>query len=340
LSTKYTYGKKFIAFIDRFPVLYKTFRNKYQQRLLLFLFFVVLSFIFWFIRALNENYQSEITYPIKYTKFPANKILTGELTSQLRLRVEGSGMNILALKLHLNVKALKFNIESFSLQQSGNNSFYILTKQVREFVMEDLENIKILGISPDTLYFNFTSVVTKRIQVRPFIRNMENLLAKQYALNGAISTIPDSVIVTGPLTILDTLKFVVTVPVEVTDLTDSLVKSFNLQKINQLEFNKKKISIIIPVDKFTETTVNSDIETKNVPDTLDLKTFPTSVRIIYRVTLSNYDEVKPDLLKPYVDYQDIDKTIGSKLTVWLADTPEYIYGIKIVPASVEYLIEK
>lgn len=262
------------------------------------------------------------------------------MTSQLRLRVEGSGMNILALKLHLNIKALKFNIESFSLQKSGNNSFYILTKQVREFVMEDLENIKILGISPDTLYFNFTSVVTKRVQVRPFIRSRENLLAKQYALNGRISTYPDSVIVTGPLTILDTLKSVVTEPVEVNYLTDSLVKSFSLQKIDQLEFNKKKINVIIPVDKFTETTVNSDIKTKNVPDTLDLKTFPTSVRIIYRVTLSHYDEVKPDVLKPYVDYQDIDKTISSKLTVWLTDTPEYIYGIKIVPASVEYLIEK
>lgn len=340
MNTKYTYGKKLIAFIDRLPVLYKTYREKYHQRLLLFLFFIFLSIIFWFISALNKTYQYEITYPIKYTKLPTDKILTGELPSELRLKVEASGMNILARKLHLNVKALKFNVESFSLQKSGNNSFYILTKQVKEFIMEDFENIKILSISPDTLYFNFTNVVTRKIKVKPSIKNRDNLLAKQYALNGEISTSPDSIIVTGPMIILDTLQFIVTEPVDVDYLTDSVVKMYNLQKIEQVEFNKKKIKVIIPVDKFTETTVSSEIETKNVPDTLDLKTFPTSVRVIYRVTLSNYDKVKPDMLKTYVDYKDIDKTISSKLKVWLIDTPDYIYGIKIVPGSVEYLIER
>ena len=340
MKTKYTYSRKFIAFLDRLPVIYKTFREKYQQRLLLFLFFIFLSFIFWFIRALNEVYQSDITYPIKYTKFPADKILTGELPSQLKLKVEASGMNILARKLHLNVKALKFNVESFSLQKSGNNSFYILTKQVREFIMEDLENIRILSISPDTLYFNFTSVETRRIGVKPSIKNRESLLAKQYALNGIISTSPDSIIATGPFSILDTLKFVFTEPIELSNLTDSVAKMYNLKKIDQIEFNKKKIKVIIPVDKFTETSVNSEIELKNVPDTLNLKTFPNTVRIKYHITLSNYDKVRPDMLKPYVDYLDIDKTLSSKLQVWLADTPGYIQGLKIIPGSVEYLIEK
>lgn len=300
----------------------------------------MLSFIFWFIRSLNEIYQSEITYPVKYTQLPPDKILVGDLPGELRLRVEASGMTILARKLHLNVKALKFNIESFSLEESGNNSFYILTKQVREFVMDDLENMKILGISPDTLFFNFTSVVTKKIEVRPFIRSRDNLLAKQYALNGKISTSPDSIIATGPLTILDTLKYIITEPIEVANLTDSLIKTYNLEKSDQIEFNKRKIKVIIPVDKFTETIINSEIETRNVPDTLDLKTFPSSVRIIYRVTLSNYDKARSDILRPYVDFSDIDKTISSKLKVWLTDTPDYIYGIKIVPGSVEYLIEK
>lgn len=340
LNDKSTYGKKLAAFLDRLPFIYKTFREKYQQRLLLFLFFIILSFIFWFIRALNEIYQSDITYPIKYTKFPSDKILTGELPSRLKLRVEASGMNILARKLHLNVKALKFNVESFSLQKSGNNSFYILTKQVREYIMEDLENIRILGISPDTLFFNFTSVETRKVKVRPGIENLDNLFAKQYALNGIISTSPDSIIVTGPFTILDTLKFVLTESIELNNLTDTAVKTYNLQKIDQLDFNKKKIKVLIPVDKFTETAVNSEIELRNVPDTLDLKTFPNTVRIIYRITLSNYDKVRPEMLKPYVDYLDIDKTLRSNLQVRLTDTPAYIQRLRIIPGSVEYLIEK
>ena len=52
------------------------------------------------------------------------------------------------------------------------------------------------------------------------------------------------------------------------------------------------------------------------------------------------DKIRPEMLKPYVDYLDIDKTLSSKLQVWLTDTPDYIHGIKIIPGSVEYLIEK
>ncbi len=340
MNEESTYGKKLAAFLDRLPSIYTAFKEKYQQRLLLFLFFIFLSFIFWFIRALNEIYQSDITYPIRYTKFPADKILTGELPSHLRLRVEASGMNILAHKLHLNVKALKFNVESFSLQKSGNNSFYILTKHLKEYIVEDLENIRILGMSPDTLFFNFTSVETRMVEVRPSIKDLEDLFAKQYALNGIISTLPDSIIATGPFTVLDTLRFVTTEPVELNNLTDSVIKTYNIQKIDQLDFNKKKVKVIIPVDKFTETAFSSEIDLKNVPDTLVLKTFPNTVSIKYRVTLSNYDKVRPERLKPYVDYLDIEKTQSSKLQIWLTDTPAYIQGVKIIPGSVEYLIEK
>lgn len=340
MSKKYTYGKRLLGFIDRLPVIYKTFREKYQQRLLQFFFFIILSFIFWFIRALNETYEADITYPIKYTKFPADKMLIGELPNKLNLKVEATGMNIFAQKLHLNVKALKFNVESFSIQKTGSNSFYILTKQLREYIMEDLQNIKILSISPDTLHFMFTSVVTRRVAVKPLIENYAELLAKQYALNGSISTEPDSIIATGPLTILDTLKYLSTEPIELHSLTDTTIRTYNLEKLNQLELNKKKIKVIIPVDKFTETTISSQITTKNVPDTLDLKTFPSSVRIRYRVTLSNYDKVRPDMLIPFVNYSDISRTMSSKLKVRLVDTPVYVSGIKINPGSVEYLIEK
>lgn len=340
MSNKYKYTRRIIGLIDHFPLYYRTFKEKYRQRLLIFLFFMVLSFIFWFIRALNEQYEDEITYAVKYTKLPPNKILVGELPDKLKLRVQAKGISIFTHKLSLKIRALRFNIESFALQESGNNSFYVPSSHIKEFITEELENIKIIDISPDTLFFRFTDLVTRKIAVKVNVQYFENILAKQYTFNGDITSEPDSIIVTGPLNILDTLKAILTESIILRNLTDTVIKTFNLNKINQVEYNKKKVKVIIPVDKFTETSVNSSLKLVNVPDSLILKTFPISVKITYRISLSNYEKITPEMLIPFVDYNNIGKTISSMLKVQLTDTPTYIYAIRIDPGSVDYLIEK
>ncbi len=324
---------------ERLPGLYATFKEKYQRRLLIFLFFILLAFIFWFIRALNETYVAEISYPVKYSKLPENKILVGNLPKKLTLKVQATGLKIFMHQIHLNINALRFNVESFSMRESKNNSFYILTNQVKEFLAEDLENIRILSISPDTLFFHFVDVVTRKVAVKVVIKDPENLLAKQYALNGAIYTVPDSIIATGAESVLDTIRWVNTRAIDLSYLVDSTDKSVALVTIRQLNYNREKVRVYIPVDKYTETTEVVPIVPVNVPDSLVMKTFPGTVRISYRITLSNYDKVNPDMFIPAVDYNSIDRSLSSKLKVMLLDTPKYVYDVRVNPGNVDYINE-
>ena len=307
--------------------------------MLVFLFFILLSSIFWFIRALNETYEAKITYPIKYTKLPDDKVLSGELPRKLTLTVEANGFKIIMHQLHLNINALRFNVESFSLREAKNNSFYILTNQVKDYLAEDLENVKILKISPDTLFFHFVDVVTRKVGIHVVMRFPENFLAKQYALNGSISAIPDSIIVTGPQSLTDTLQCIYTKPLELYGLTDSTIKSVNLVDLKHLNYNVDKVKVEIPVDKYTETSVTASIVPINVPDSLIMKTFPGTVRITYRITLSNYDKVTPASFTPVVNYNDISQSLGGNLKVFLPDTPKYVFDVKINPGNVDFINE-
>ena len=47
-----------------------------HQRILTYLFFVVLSTVFWFLRALNDSYRADIMYPVKYVNIPENRVVT------------------------------------------------------------------------------------------------------------------------------------------------------------------------------------------------------------------------------------------------------------------------
>jgi hypothetical protein len=339
LEARRKYIKNLLRILDQLPELITNFRRKYQQKILLFLFFVVLSTIFWIIRSLNEEYEADIQYPVKYGGMPENKVLLSEPPDRLELRVKALGRTILTHKFSYFLRPLKFDVSSYSLNTIGTDSSYILSGTAKEALARELNDIQILNISPDTLFFRFSKMITKKVGIKHNIVNFPKIFAQQYMFNGDISFIPDSIIVSGPNSILDTLKCVFTEPITINNLNDSLERTCLLERIDPVVFSSKKVKLLIPVDKFTELSYLVDINHKNVPDSLLLKTFPNSVRLTCRVTLGYYDRVSPEMFEPYVDYNDIEKSISSRLKILIQDVPEYIHSLTLYPPSVEFLIE-
>jgi hypothetical protein len=326
--------------LQQLPEKFTIFREKYQQKILIFLFFVIISIVFWLIRSLNQEYEADILYPVKYDDFPENKVLVNKLPEKLKLRVRAVGFTILGRKYIHFLSPLKFNVNSYSLNTIGTDSSYILTKTAREVLSNALENIRILDISPDTLFFHFTDMITKKVEIRYNIVNFPDIFTKQYMLNGEIYSDFDSIIISGPSNIIDTLSYVCTEPIFLFNLSDTVHKSYQIEKIDQVAFSRKKVKITVPVDKFTELSHLIAIQHMNLPDSLILKIFPNSVRITYRITLSQYNKVREEMFQPYVDFNEVESSLNSKLKVFLNDTPEYIHSLVLYPSSVEFLIEK
>ena len=96
----------------------------------------------------------------------------------------------------------------------------------------------------------------------------------------------------------------------------------------------------MPVDKFTEAAFSVPIEVINVPDSLNLKTFPGQVEITYQVGLSDYENINQHMFRVEVDYLSIENNIGSKIQVNLVKFPEFVKAIQYYPKNVEYILEK
>ena len=340
MNTRRKNIRNLLVFLEQMPDKFAIFKEKYQQKIVIFFFFVLIAIIFWLIRSLNFEYEADILYPVMYDDFPENKVLVNKLPDRLKLKVKAVGFTILGRKYNYFLKPLKFKVKSYALNTFGTNSSYILTKTARDALSNELENIKILDISPDTLFFHFNDMITKKAEVRFNIIDYPNIFEKQYMLNGEISSFPDSIIISGPSNIIDTLEFVSTEPITLINLNDTVKKSYLLEKIDQVTFSRKKIKFIIPVDKFTELSYLIPIQHMNVPDTLVLKTFPNSIRITYRITLSFFNKVRPEIFQPFVDYNQLESALNSKLKVFLNEVPEFIHSATLYPSSVEFLIEK
>ncbi len=332
-----------IRIINRINRLIEKAKSIPHQRIFTYLFFVGLSTIFWFLRSLNDTYRADVSYPVRYVNIPANKVVIGKLPKRIDLEVEAAGFNILGLKLRPKFP-VKFDVSSFLMNDSGTDSSFILTNAARNRLSDDLNrnkrNFRIITISPDTIFFHFTEISSKMVRVMYNIPDLQNIFAKQYTQNGPIVIDPDSIEISGPAYILDTVNNVKTVPIELTGVTDTLRDSYSLEKVNHVELSDKKVNITIPVDKFTESSFLIPVKSYNIPDSLTIKTFPNSVRITYQVTLSYFDRVRSETFKPYIDYQEAKASTNKKVNVKLYNLPDYIHSVKIYPATVEFIIEK
>ena len=65
--------------------------SRNSREFLIFLFFVFVSFCFWLIQILNDDYETEFSIPIRMKNVPNNVVLTSEFPSELKIGVKTRG---------------------------------------------------------------------------------------------------------------------------------------------------------------------------------------------------------------------------------------------------------
>ncbi len=207
-----------------------------------------------------------------------------------------------------------------------------------ETINNQLQNdIEVIEILPATILFQFAKMINKRVAVKP---NVTLTFDEQCMLNGEISFKPDSITIKGPNTLLDTLEAIYTEHKTFNKLSELLEKSISLEKSPKLRFSKKKVIIQIPVSKFTQASFQIPIQSKNVPDTLELKTFPRMAKVTCLIALADYDKINARDFMLEIDYADIEKLLGNKLSLKLGIAPKNAKSVTFSPQSVEFLLDK
>ena len=64
---------------------------KKSREFLIFLFFVFVSFSFWLLQVLNDDYETELSIPLRMKNVPENVVLTSELPEELKIGVKDRG---------------------------------------------------------------------------------------------------------------------------------------------------------------------------------------------------------------------------------------------------------
>ena len=208
---------------------------------------------------------------------------------------------------------------------------------LNDFYKELGKNVTINGFIPDSIIINFSDIITRTI---PVLLSLHASYEKQYDSTGSPQIFPSTVDVTGPPSIVEKLTRISTETIELHDLKESVKMKAKLTVSRLLSFNVDHVDFILPVEKYTEGTVELEIHSMNVPGNFSLKTFPDKVKIRYLVSLSNYSKVDNSMFDAVVDVSELNDRRTSKLKVNINMKPAFVKIIILEPDKVDYILRK
>jgi hypothetical protein len=311
--------------------------HRSHPRLIVFLVCLVISVFMWLFIELMKDYTDDISYNITYTNLPSDLILTNTGNTTLSIGMSAQGFELLAAKYAQKKRTLSIDLSSLRIRQTEEGFTAYLPSAL---IIQQLGNQirfkkEITSIKPDTLFFKFSAVYHKRVPVK---LNVSYSLSGQYDITDSMSCEPKYITVSSIKSIIDTLTFVKTQKLNLTQLDSSvsakvaLFKGFNARL---LKFSSDSVTIKLKVEQVTEAsytvpvTINSDGE--------NVKIYPDKVEIVCRVPLSSYSSIGSSDFSTQVEYlPSLNKE--KKLRVNLVKFPEKVRVLKIIPSDVEYIV--
>lgn len=296
---------------------------------------------FWLLNSLTREYSVTVDIPVKYVGFDDDFIVSNSPPEALHFTVRGEGFTLLSQTKAGSYDTLQIDVTRFLGDPVNDQDLYesaFSVKQLKQNITTAAGNrLSFEDIDLDSIHV----VLERNISRFVSIQSPSNIKpAAQYAFRSEPVLSPNSVMIAGPKSILDTvLRLRADIPeIKAADQSEN----FDVNLINphpKIKMNPSKAHLSFEIEPLTEGEFLVSIESQSVPDSLELSLYPSTVNIRFAAGLSQFDEITEDDFRAIVDYSSVIKNQQEKLMIKVQSAK----NIKIVshtPEQVEFLVRK
>lgn len=307
-----------------------------SERRKISLFFICLAFALaaWLFFALSNSYVYQAKTLVRYVNFPQNKAFNSLQSDTVKLQIEGTGWQLLFSRLRINPQSIDVD-----LKQLNKQTFISLTDQLGFLNKQLASSQKIVYVQPDTLYFDFSSRIVKKV---PITVLHEIGFVKQHGIADSIRVVPSYVTVTGPAEELANISSWKTDTVKLRDVQSSINTRISFERPPKANINiyPAMAELHIKVDEFTEKTVEIPLKIINNKQFHDVKLLPPKVRVTFLTALSNYQKFDRSYFEAVVDMDNWTNRKYRQLPVRLIEFPPFSRLIRVEPQNIDFIIQK
>jgi hypothetical protein len=111
------------------------------------------------------------------------------------------------------------------------------------------------------------------------------------------------------------------------------------ERLPHTQFSEDRIRVSGSVFRFSETVVEVPVEVINVPEGIDIQTFPDVVGILCKGRLTGLKDLKARDFRLVADYAALESGTG-RLMLSLTENPTGVYEAQLLETSVEFIIKR
>ena len=305
-----------------------------NREFLIFLFFLVVSGVFWLLSTLNDTDEYEYAIPVSLAGVPRDVIITTSFEDTLRVTIEDRGFMLAAYKYGKRFKPIALNFQTYA---KGGGQGHIPMADLQKNVFRNLySSTKIVSIKPEKLEFYYNHGQSQKVPVR-----LDGIItpAKSHYL-ARTNFSPSSVTVYAEKTMLDSIKYVLTEKLKITNFDDTVVQTVNLQAMKGVKIVPSQVMITLCPDVLTEESVEVPIHAVNMPEGKTLRTFPPRVKVKFVTGASMFRQIKAEHFRVVADFNELSRKPSEKCKLYLRNIPAGVKNAQLEISQVDYLIEQ
>jgi YbbR domain-containing protein len=245
----------------------------------------------------------------------------------------GTGWQMLFSKMKDATKTVNIDLRTLDTK-----NFVVLSNQLKQINIDRDVNKQIIAVRPDTLYFDFTSRMVKRVPVKLMLSvNYQ----QRFSLSDNILVKPSYVTISGPASRIEKITEWPSDSLKLNNINEDYHTRLNLYPVNDgsIFIYPKTVEISIPVDEFTEKTL--EVPVKLINHSYDIvKVFPQKVKVTFTVALNKYAETDEDFFEATADLGLWRDKGYTTLPVKFTRLPAFCKIVSIEPANIDFIVKK
>lgn len=292
-----------------------------------------LAFVFWLILKLSQDYRLEGTVELEVVP-PAGMAFTEPPPEQVLVVLRGIGWRFFYRALTSKRLELTYQLHSEQDAQLG-------LARIRQHLGQKLAASQLIieEMGLNDLNLRIEPLASIRVPVR-LLSSLT--FAPGYEQLGDIQVQPDSIDISGPMSVLASLQACRTDSLLRYQLKSNVKTSVAVQPpLKGLTLSPSAVTVAIAIEQFTEKSLFVPLQVANMPAKDSIMVFPERVKITCRTGLSQYNNIDAKDFSVAVNLKDIALQEGKNtVPIQLTKFPKNVKSIRYTPQAAEFFIIK
>jgi len=299
-----------------------------RKKLNIFIASVIFAVILWGSISLSDIFYTNVDVKLTLTNFPQGYTTGSLLPEKIQLRVKGQGWRLVSINVGPETE--------FRVSVGGDSGMHNLN--LYNFLESNrwlLSDVEIINILPDSIRFFVERIISKKLAV---ISGLELEYKPGYGLASDIVFKPDSVVVSGPFSILKKMGEIKTTDKTLSPLDSRTETEVNLPSMNGFNYSANLIEVILDVQRIVDKQFeNIIVDVIDIPSRKEVVLLPNKIGFNVRGGIEILGKLKPDQFRAFIRYQSlVQDTTGSVIP--FLELPKNVTLQFVKPDRLRYVI--